>query len=261
LGRIRTYAVNELFFDEILTEVQAYWLGFLTADGYVTDRHVRVRLQELDKSHLRKFAEALESNHPIFEGVHQGYYYADFIVGSKYMVGALANLGLTRNKSLTIQQSTQVSLDLLPHYWRGVFDGDGSLISQVYSGRKSERWALSLVGNEYIIASFTNFVSQELGEKGIHRIVGNTHSVTYSGITSPQNISQLLYKDANIYLERKYEQYLILSQRKLHRPNHDHITEADVLELYKMYRNWNKVAAELKMHRVTLARKRRDWGL
>ena len=177
------------------------------------------------------------------------------------MVGALAKLGLTRNKSLTIQQSTQVPLPLLAHYWRGVFDGDGSLISQTYSERKSERWALSIVGNKYIVSSFANFVYQGLGEKGIHRIVGNTHSVTYFGITSPKNIAQLLYQDASIYLERKYEQYLILSQRKLHRPNHDHITEVKVLQLYKLYGNWNKVADELKMHRVTLARKRRRWGI
>src|SRR5215469_5482337 len=116
MGRSRTYPVNERFFDEIGTEAQAYWLGFLTADGYVTDRHVRLRFQGEDKDHLRKFAEALESGQPVYEGMDRGYHYAEFVIGSKYMVSALERLGLTRNKSLTIQQSVYVPSPLLSHY-------------------------------------------------------------------------------------------------------------------------------------------------
>ena len=261
MGRSRTYPVNERFFDEIGTEAQAYWLGFLTADGYVTDRHVRVRLQGEDKEHLRKFAEALESSHPIFEGMNQGHHYAEFIIGSKHMVSALARLGLTRNKSLTIQQALYVPLPLLSHYWRGIFDGDGSLFAHTRPDRKSERWDLSLVGNKFIVPSFATFIYQELGIKGTLRVVGNSHSVTYIGITSPQKISCLLYQNATIYLERKYHQYLILSMRTLRRENHDRITETKVSDLYQIHRSWSKVAAELRIHPSNLAKKRKLWGL
>jgi hypothetical protein len=261
MGRTRTYSVNERFFDEIHTEAQAYWLGFLTADGYVTDRHVRVRLQSTDKEHLRKLVQALESCHPISEGTDRGYSYVDCIIGSKYMVGALEKLGVTRNKSLTVQQSLQVPPPLLSHYWRGIFDGDGSFTSYTHPNRKSEKWSLSLAGNKYIVSSFSAFIYQELGIKGVFRVAGNIHIITYCGITSPQRISHMLYKDATICLKRKYNQYLILSVRELHRKNHDHITVTEVSELYERHQNWNQVAAELGIHPSNLRKKRKLWGV
>jgi hypothetical protein len=40
------YALNEAYFDEILTAEQAYWLGFIAAamrDAWATGRHPRAR--------------------------------------------------------------------------------------------------------------------------------------------------------------------------------------------------------------------------
>lgn len=44
--------VDSNFFHEINTEEKAYWLGFMYADGYVTNRTMGIKLQESDSSHL-----------------------------------------------------------------------------------------------------------------------------------------------------------------------------------------------------------------
>lgn len=50
------YTFNENIFSIIDNEEKAYWLGFLYADGYLTDQGLfGCALQEKDKAHLNKF--------------------------------------------------------------------------------------------------------------------------------------------------------------------------------------------------------------
>lgn len=52
--RKRKYSLNENYFEEIMNEEQAYWLGFLAADGYISEKRgtVVLELQEQDLEHL-----------------------------------------------------------------------------------------------------------------------------------------------------------------------------------------------------------------
>ena len=49
------YSYNTSIFKQIDTEEKAYWLGFLYADGYVSDKGVELALKESDYNHLIKF--------------------------------------------------------------------------------------------------------------------------------------------------------------------------------------------------------------
>ena len=54
--------VNSEFFSEINTEEKAYWLGFLTADGYLSrEGRLQLCLAEIDKSHIEKYKNDIES--------------------------------------------------------------------------------------------------------------------------------------------------------------------------------------------------------
>ena len=52
----RKYSFNENIFDEIDTAEKAYWIGFITADGYVNEEKnfLTIKLQYRDKNHLKK---------------------------------------------------------------------------------------------------------------------------------------------------------------------------------------------------------------
>src|SRR5437762_210477 len=61
----RKYTSNGEFFDVIYREEQAYWLGFLSADGSIQGNSIITVLQSRDAKHLRKFAAAVETTSPV----------------------------------------------------------------------------------------------------------------------------------------------------------------------------------------------------
>ncbi len=248
-GAPRKYQVDEDFFSLIDTEKKAYWLGFLTADGYVTDRHLRVRIAVKDKDHIAKLRDSFGSTAPIRMGRTEpgGHEYAEMIIGSMKIVKDLAGLGYGRNKSLTIRPCRQVPEDLLKHYWRGVFDGDGSISEHNRSDAAGTKWNFSLVGNIYIVSGFAAHIEKAVGiSLPISEISKNLFCVGGIGIRKIQSVLRYLYEGASFYLERKFA----LTQACLARPPRKLIDYElyELEELEKMHNelgSWRLVADEL----------------
>jgi DNA-binding transcriptional regulator WhiA len=59
------YTIDETIFDDINTSEKAYWLGFIVADGYVSDSVLSLALSNKDEEHLKKFLLFCGSNSPI----------------------------------------------------------------------------------------------------------------------------------------------------------------------------------------------------
>lgn len=93
----KRYHFNEKFFDKVDTEGKAYWLGFLYADGYVTNRGVvSLALARKDKEHVVKFASALElDKEPIYYHNTRSY---RIDVCSKHMADTLNRQGCLQKK-------------------------------------------------------------------------------------------------------------------------------------------------------------------
>jgi len=197
IGRARRYSVDETFFDAIDSEAKAYWLGFLTADGIVYRTHVQIALHDRDADHLNKFAAALRSEHPVKRMVTgDGYHRAVISIGSSHMVGALERLGVTRNKTFTGRPYTQLSDDLLPHYWRGVLDGDGHI--RYTQERARLKWRVGLAGNEYMTLGFMQFVAKIVDSRIQCRPMGSIFMVEYSGNRVVRAILGALYGAATV---------------------------------------------------------------
>lgn len=207
----RKYHLDETFFNTVNTEEKAYWLGFLTADGTIGDDFVKLGLQERDIDHLYQFRVSLRSDHPIVlkESALQGklYRFVEVHMGSMRLVVALKRLGVGERKSFAVSPCEQVPAGLLPHYWRGVFDGDGT-ITQTWARRLGAiKWTVSLVGNKEIVSGFETFVRQRTGWEArvdLDKPGSRIFKVRYSGVALPQAILSVLYRDATIFLERKY---------------------------------------------------------
>lgn len=203
---LRRYAVDESFFDFIDTEDKAYWLGFLTSDGLITDDAIRINLQIRDVDHLHKFTASLRSKHPVTfrdnpssNGVITKQ--AVIIISSLRLVRALNGLGLTPHKTFTVRPCEYVPEELLAAYWRGVFDGDGSISR---SGPLKAFWQLSLVGNKAMVEGFRAFIGCFVSTNATVRPTGNVFRIGYTGRPTPRAVAQVLYENATIYLDRKY---------------------------------------------------------
>jgi hypothetical protein len=62
LGRPRKYTLDEMYFDEITDEHRAYWLGFITADGGITE--IAPARPGVLRVELAEYVRALYENAP-----------------------------------------------------------------------------------------------------------------------------------------------------------------------------------------------------
>ena len=126
---------NKNAFSEIKTEEDAYWLGFLTADGYVcsTRKVVRLKLAEKDSQHLIKFAKYMGEENPHLIKDYGGSYTRDNVCyfleySGELIVNNLAKYGVTPNKSTKEKPYIFDDEFLNIAYLRGLIDGDGWIV-------------------------------------------------------------------------------------------------------------------------------------
>lgn len=201
---IKTKTNQNIFF-KIDTEEKAYWLGFLYADGCVRsgeqDNQIELSLQEKDYEHLVKFRKFIGNENAIAYREKQKAY--RYCFRSKQIKNDLIKLGCTPKKSLTLTFPTkeQVPDNLLRHFVRGYTDGDGCLC--IYKGKMS----YELLGTEEFLIGLKQRCS--LFEKKVYYAKKNTSvkRLCFSSKQDVKNICDWLYKDTNIYLDRKYEKY------------------------------------------------------
>lgn len=198
------------FFDRIATPEQAYWLGFLSADGSVISTrkhpegdHLSVRLAARDKGHLVKLKEALGAHASVLDGVSKGFGKpapsANLNIGSRTLTDALIALGINPRKSATVEPWNGPA-DLMPHYWRGLFDGDGSLAI-----KGPGKWTAFLCGSEPCVRGFRAWAHGICGTNATPYFRTGCWYVSISGRHQVAKIARALYENATVSLDRKQE--------------------------------------------------------
>lgn len=130
----KKYTFNEHYFDAIDNEYKAYWLGFLMADGYNHESKscIAIRLQLEDKEILEKFKNELNYTGHIYEfhritAVNKlNRSYCELNLCSPIFSESLSKLGCIQGKTYLLQ-FPDLRTDLIQHFIRGYFDGDGCL--------------------------------------------------------------------------------------------------------------------------------------
>lgn len=205
---MRKYTLNQEYFDSITTPEQAYWLGFLTADGCISKSEkgyaVRLELAEKDRDHVQKFNNALRSNKPL-RSEKPGTVKID--LGSRHLVESLERLGVHPRKSLTAEPWSGSS-NLMPHYWRGLFDGDGTIFKASHKRNEttSEWWNMGICGSFQCVSGFAEWAKEITGSRAKVRLTGPKSvcwfwTVQGNKITIP--LAETLYSSGAIALERK----------------------------------------------------------
>ena len=212
----RKYHHQEDYFDSIDTEDRAYWLGFMFADGYIINNDNRygqdqfglsIALEDIEM--LYKFQTNIGATNPIHQYNRneqtKGQPLCRIQLTSQKTVNDLIRHGCVKQKSNVLQPPLDIPNELIHHFIRGFFDGDGSI-----SKSKNEQYKIT---NGY--AYGINFTTtkemanwlQSYFDCGSVVKESRREFTYYYSLGGHQQVIQFyhkLYDDATIYLERKY---------------------------------------------------------
>ena len=196
---------NDSIFDNINTEEKAYWLGFLFADGAVSSgkgNSVELSLKLSDAEHLEKYSKFLENE----SCVKTDSYRCRVITCSKHFRKKLIELGCTPRKSLTLRFPDYLPKELIPHFIRGYFDGDGCFHSAKCKTCINRHLVFSLLRTKEFLEECSKYLdcNGRLYKRKEH--LNNTYFINSANLRA-LNVGDYLYKDATIFLERKYNIY------------------------------------------------------
>lgn len=224
--------LNEHFFDEVDSEIKAYWLGYLAADGtirvrdkatkdgYVRNRgnSIHLKLSTADEEHLKKFRDVVCPNSVLKystsiittrKGTISKSENVILNLYSNYIVSQIIDKGVGPRKTFTLGKPN-IDEKYIKHYIRGFFDGDGCCCVGKRKGK---------LRNELLVVKYTfacasvklrTFISEEL-KKTLDIDTSTYGNITLSilgGLTASKKFFHYLYDDATIYLERKYNKGL-----------------------------------------------------
>lgn len=216
---------NEDYFENIDTEDKAYWLGFLYADGYIvgkqkhSSRKIGISLCIDDLSHLEKFKTSLQSSAKIgaYKASDSGYSskgYCRIILTGEKICSDLEKYGVVENKTLILQPPL-LDPSLIPHFIRGYIDGDGCITSSVNKKRNIPDFKVKIVGTDSVLNYIKDYIEQNniasIKKLYKRRPTDVVSQLEFGGNRQVKAFLDLIYKDATVYLERKFEKYNELS--------------------------------------------------
>lgn len=217
---VRKYNVNENYFDVIDTQEKAYILGLLYSDGSNNpDKStISISLQEEDVDLLEQVRSSLGSDKTLEYVDYSrkndfGYKYKNqyrLLVFSKHICESLSSLGVVKNKSLKTTFPKFLDESLIPHFIRGVYDGDGSIYMQCKT-ENNHAVSVTITATKDFCIGMKEIVELKLDIKchiydaSCHN--GITKVFTLSGRNVSKKFLDWIYQDATIYLQRKYDRY------------------------------------------------------
>lgn len=212
-----TYKVDENFFKCINTEEKAYILGFICADGHISENRLVITVSEKDLDILEKIRRAMQSNHPIKRVRKNNPYQrterkqlilVELMIGRRELVKPLFDMGLTTNKTYTLDGGIlkYIPKYLIRDFLRGYFDGDGN----VFFGRRytsGYKYNINICGNEdFLLKSFqTYFPSNNKLYKDLYS--KQCYVWKISSKDKVRDFMHYLYYNSSIFLKRKYNEY------------------------------------------------------
>jgi hypothetical protein len=217
--RKRKYTININYFENIDTEEKAYFLGILYADGSLTTGSgIKITLKDHDLDILEKLSDIIygfrklkesqtivkDENGNIIEV--RKYFTLNFY--SKKMNNDLCKLGCTPKKSFTITFPDKlIDQELMRHFIRGYLDGDGCICIT-----NKDRPRVDFTSNGEFIIGLIEFIEKTLnikcGRIGQRHEDTATRNIQISGYDRVKILLDYLYKDATIYMNRKYNKYI-----------------------------------------------------
>ncbi len=203
----RQYHFNERYFCMLGSANPCYWLGFLFADGSISEvsNALRVNLQASDAAHLQALLIDLEAtSHQVRYKVTSGHSVAGIALTSLYLRQDLASWGMALPKNE--RQIPPMPQEFKRHFIRGYFDGDGSI--SVHRTIKREAWKASIVStSRWMVEQIASAILEEDIPCSIYSPTNTNLWYLSTGGNQVKRFGRWLYTDASRYLTRKKERF------------------------------------------------------
>lgn len=220
-GAKRKYTLNEDYFEKLDSKDKAYFLGFIYADGFITKRSQGQNILGItlaEDEPLEKFKKYINCNKPI--GIYKKINsYSDKSIEHKLalisdkLVSDIEKLGVIERKTL-ILTFPDLSKDLIPHFIRGYFDGDGSVFLHKDSRKEYPEkvyLGINICGTKEFLEGLLShlpFIEDNLCIYKELRKETNCWNIKFNSNIRSLNLYHYMYKDCgDLYLSRKKEKF------------------------------------------------------
>jgi hypothetical protein len=216
-ARHGTFIKEDVF--DTLTPEALYWIGFLYADGGIEAARpiVSLGISEEDKPHLEKYNqflggklhinEVVVSNKHLKGSLKEESLLYRVVYSNKHIHSKLMELGFTNNKSNYILPNPLLITSR--DFWRGCIDGDGWVYKTQRKDCLNPTPGIGLSGTELTLIKFVEFINMSgivTNGTPLKRTNSKVWQIDlHSDIA--KKVANLLYKDATVYLDRKYQAY------------------------------------------------------
>jgi len=234
---LRKINVNENFFSS-WSSAMAYVLGVVCTDGNLNPGRIRepwrakststipiISVAQKEPELLEKILHLMDcdaklyfSKERVYGKIKAGAIY-QFSISNEKLYDDIVSLGLTPNKSLTMQ-FPNVPNEFVRHFIRGCWDGDGT----VYVDKNKHKMSASFVSGslEFVEAMVKILINAGFPDRTIHRH-NHSNKSYYFRFTDSQVPMLYNYLYENVpeteYLERKYDLFRLSLERNQIRGN------------------------------------------
>lgn len=195
----KIHYMDKTKFSQIKTEDDAYWLGFLYADGNVHSNAFSIKLGLQDLEHLKEFKEYLNCSNVVETTTK----YARIRLHSPEICANLKNLGIFPNKSNKIMFPDMAN-HLYPHFIRGFHTGDGWTNDKMIGFTSCSKKFVEEIQKHIQIHCQRTIGSLFVIEKSKQNPKwSDAYTLAFGGRKALRQVSDYLWTNATLYLKRK----------------------------------------------------------
>lgn len=225
-NHISNRRIRHDFFSKIETELQSYLLGFYAADGSIDEKRktLRIHLSSKDSEIVYLYKDVISPDARTFtvsdklvKGrngmIVQGHNSFGVDITSAKICESLVSLGLGYRKTYCeLSIPNQIPKDLIRHFIRGYFDGDGCITGYIVkeankSPRVRSRFDIDAKTN-HLLNEFLIFFANNNIKLNINYLKrDNMYRLTTSSKKELKKIFHFLYDNSYFYLSRKFDKF------------------------------------------------------
>lgn len=215
--------VNDSYFEKIDTECKAYWFGYALADGCISQsagdfRAFHFNLQRRDRVVLEKFTKHIEYSGEIRDyqrwnkdhtKLHDksGVDFNNKIFCSHLMTKGWFEFKQQDDPSIAL---SVINAELINHFIRGFFDGDGCISESKKNGKCYFNFAGSKNNLDYIEDMIINYLGFNKKNPKKSKTTAS-YRMGWNGNRQVALFGEWLYSNATLYLDRKFVKFSKLS--------------------------------------------------
>lgn len=200
--------INQNIFNEIDTEIKAYTIGLITADGSVSskDNCISITLTKDDSYLLEIINEKLLDGLGNLIEYHKNDPKPRVVLqfNGKTLKKDLEKFGIIPRKTYKLDKlSTLIPNSLYHHYIRGLYDGDG--VCSYYTNHKKKKVRIGFCAyNKIFVEDYQNYLVGRLKMSKTKLFnTGNCWQCSWGKEEDLKNFYNYIYKDATVFLGRK----------------------------------------------------------